>query len=224
MTICNTLNVKLCNLQPNILKSEIKNDTEVTLNFSLKLIENEANDQVSRIHKALSNGSSAHTKSSKTKLSKMIQLGGSNPFYLVLNQHKAIHELTSKLQELANKVSHDGLGKPVKPADTFRKVMSKCNNLDLVIMLTNNEIKGVIKGIRSLENIRILLKRNTKKDSCQEGEFPNLLRLLISAGLPLMKYILTPLDKKSFVTIRINSSSVGDRYSYSGQNSLIGDE
>ena len=52
MTICNTLNVKLCNLQPNILKSEIKNDTEVTLNFSLKLIENEANDQVSRIHKA----------------------------------------------------------------------------------------------------------------------------------------------------------------------------
>ena len=47
MTICNTLNVKLCNLQPNILKSEIKNDTEVTLNFSLKLIESEANDETS---------------------------------------------------------------------------------------------------------------------------------------------------------------------------------
>ena len=154
----------------------------------------------------------------------MIQLRGSNPFYLVLNQHKAIYELTSKLQELANKFSPDRLGKPVKPADTFRKMMSKCNNLDSVLMLTNNEIKGVIKGIRSLENIRILLKRNTKKDICQEGEFPNPLRLLISASLPLMKYVLIPLAKNSFVTIRINNSSIGDRYSYSGQNSLIGDE
>ena len=53
MTICNTLNVKLSNLQPNILKSEIKNDTEVTLNFSLKLIENETNDETSFRHKLL---------------------------------------------------------------------------------------------------------------------------------------------------------------------------
>ena len=40
MTHYNTLNVKLSNLQPNRLKSGIKNGTEVTLNVSLNLIGN----------------------------------------------------------------------------------------------------------------------------------------------------------------------------------------
>ena len=34
----NILNVKLSNLQPNKLKSEIKNDTEVTLKLSLNVV------------------------------------------------------------------------------------------------------------------------------------------------------------------------------------------
>ena len=37
------------------------------------------------------------------------------------------------------------------------------------ITLTNNEIKGIIKVIRSLENRGILFKRTTRKNSSQEG-------------------------------------------------------
>ena len=36
MTQCNTLNVKLSNLQFNNLKSEIKNDTKVALKFFIE--------------------------------------------------------------------------------------------------------------------------------------------------------------------------------------------
>ena len=39
------------------------------------------------------------------------------------------------------------------------------------ITLTNNEIKDIIKLIKSLENRRILLKGTTRKITGQEGEF-----------------------------------------------------
>ena len=84
----NTLNVNLSNSQLNKLKSGIKNGTKVTLNSSSNLIRN-CNDetnfshillltdtQVSKIRKAFANASSANIKFSKTKLSKIVQLGG----------------------------------------------------------------------------------------------------------------------------------------------------
>ena len=72
MTQYNTLNVKLSNSQLNILKSGIKNGTEVTLkifsnvvgdsndenNFPHKLLL--TNKQVSKLCKAFANGSSAN--------------------------------------------------------------------------------------------------------------------------------------------------------------------
>ena len=39
------------------------------------------------------------------------------------------------------------------------------------ITLTNNEIKDIIKLIKTLENRRILLKGTTRKVTSQEGEF-----------------------------------------------------
>ena len=64
------------------------------------------------------------------------------------------------------------------------------------ITLTKNEIKDIMKVIRSLENRGILLKGTTKKLTSQEGGFLNFLRPLMTAGLPLMKSVLTPLTKK----------------------------
>ena len=49
--------------------------------------------------------------------------------------------------------------------------------------------------IKSLQNTRILLKGITRKISSQEGGFLNFLRPLMTAGLPLMKTVLTPLAK-----------------------------
>ena len=65
--------------------------------------------------------------------------------------------------------------------------------MDSGIILTNNEIKDIIKVIRTLEDRRILYKGTTTKSSRQEGGFLSFLRLLISAALPLMKNLLTPL-------------------------------
>ena len=61
------------------------------------------------------------------------------------------------------------------------------------IALTNNEIKDIMKVITSLENRGILLKETTTKITSQEGEFLIFLRPLMTAGLPLMKSLLTTL-------------------------------
>ena len=52
-----------------------------------------------------------------------------------------------------------------------------------------------MKVIKSLENRGILLKGTTRKIISQEGGFLNFLRPLMTAGLPLMKNVLTSLAK-----------------------------
>ena len=85
MTQCNTLNVKLSNLQFNKLKLGIKNgtkvissnvvgDSNVENNFPHKLLV--TNTQVLRLCKAFANNSSANIKSSKTQLDIIGQSGG----------------------------------------------------------------------------------------------------------------------------------------------------
>ena len=49
MTIYNTLNVKLSDLQLNTLKSGIKNGTEVTLNLSSN-VTGDSNDEANFLH------------------------------------------------------------------------------------------------------------------------------------------------------------------------------
>ena len=62
------------------------------------------------------------------------------------------------------------------------------------ITLKDNEIKD-IKVIKSLDNRGILFKRTSTNITSQEGGFLNFLRSLMTAGLPLMKNIFTPLAK-----------------------------
>ena len=62
--------------------------------------------------------------------------------------------------------------------------------------LTNNEIKDVMKVIKSLDNREILLKENNRKITSQEGRFLNFFRPLITTGLPLMENFLAPLARR----------------------------
>ena len=66
-------------------------------------------------------------------------------------------------------------------------------------ILTNNEIIDIMKVIKFLENRGILLKGTTTKITSQEGRFLNFIRLLMTAGLPLMKSALTPLAKSVLI-------------------------
>ena len=87
------------------------------------------------------------------------------------------------------------------------------------ITWTNNEIKEIVKVIKSLENTAILLKETSTKSSSQERGFLDFLRLLMADALPLMKSVLT--TWKLFVTIRITGKNVSSSWSYLKENLWI---
>ena len=74
--------------------------------------------------------------------------------------------------------------------------------------LTNNEMKDIIKVIRSLENRGILLKETTKRISSQEGGFLNFLIPLMTSGLPLMKNVLIPLAISILVPLGLTTAAL----------------
>ena len=59
------------------------------------------------------------------------------------------------------------------------------------ITLTDNERTDIMKVIKYLENRGILLKRTTRKITSQESGYLNFLILLMTAGLPSIKGVLT---------------------------------
>ena len=61
--------------------------------------------------------------------------------------------------------------------------------------------------IMCLENRIILLKGTTKKISSQERGFLNHLRPILSAGLPLINNVLTPLAKSSLVSLGLTAAA-----------------
>ena len=63
------------------------------------------------------------------------------------------------------------------------------------VTITNNGIKDSKTVIKSLESKGVLLKGITRKITSQEEGFLNFLRPLITAGIPLIRNVLTPLAK-----------------------------
>ena len=74
------------------------------------------------------------------------------------------------------------------------------------ITLRNNEVKDVVKVIRTLESRGILLNRTTSIVCSQEGGLLNFLGSLIRTGLPLLKSVLTPLAKGLKAALAIDTS------------------
>ena len=73
------------------------------------------------------------------------------------------------------------------------------------ITLTNNQIKDIMKVIKSLENRVILLKENTKKMTGQEGGFLNFLIPLMAADLPLVKNVLNSFAKSILIPLGLST-------------------
>ena len=75
-----------------------------------------------------------------------------------------------------------------------KRVRNKHSSIaDSGVTLINNEIKDIVKVIRSLENTGILFKGTTRKISSQKGGFINFLKPLISVVLSLIRNVLAPL-------------------------------
>ena len=169
----------MSNSQLNMLKSAIKNRTEVTLNLSSNLVGNSNDEtnfpqkllltdtQVSKIRKAFGNGSSANTKFSKTHFSKMIQSGRILDellvFYTISNfssKKRSIKKgisLAPKLApKLAEKATEYYINKGINEINK-KFTSSKCSWITLIDI----EIKDT-KVIKSLKNRGILLKETTR--------------------------------------------------------------
>ena len=142
--------------------------------------------QVSKICKAFANGSSANMKLRKTQLSNILQLAG------VLRDIPIFGNILSVAATKGTYIARN-LGKYFldKQIDRFSKEYITGPG----IALTSNEIKDNMKVIKFLENREILLKGTDRKITSQEGGFLNFLRLLMTAGLPLVKSVHTLLAK-----------------------------
>ena len=73
--------------------------------------------------------------------------------------------------------------------------------------LTNNETKDIMKVIKPLENKGILLKGTTRKITSQEGGFLNFLKPLMTAGLLLMKNVLTSLANSVLIPLGLSAAA-----------------
>ena len=94
----------------------------------------------------------------------------------------------------------------------------------MVKKLKKDKTKDILKIFRSLENRGILLKATNRKITSQERKFLNFLRSLMSAGLPLMKRVLTPLTRSVLLPLGPTAGMAATDAlfkSYSGTTALI---
>ena len=167
------------NLSSNLIGSS--NDKT---NFPHKLLLTDT--QVSKIRTVFANGSSANIKLSKTQLSKIVQLGG------VLGDIPIFGNILSSVAEKGTDIARN-LGEKILDKQIDR--VNKEYILGSGITLTINEMRDIMKVIKSLENREISLKRTTRKIASQDGGFLNFFRPLMTAGLPLIKSVLPPIAK-----------------------------
>ena len=128
--------------------------------------------QVSKISKVFANGSSANIKFSKPQLSQMIQSGGfltdiSSVTSTLDNIFKFAFKVKNSYSNEISNISH----KKFKIIDKNLVVDARLNligkkmkeKFSSGIILTNNEIKDIMKVIKSLENRGTFLKGTTTK-------------------------------------------------------------
>ena len=124
-------------------------------NFPHKLLL--TNTQVSNLRKAFANNSSADIKLSKTQLSKMIQSGGFLGRLLGPLLKTGLPLMKSVIKLLAKSVLIPlGLTAAASAADVgiHKKILGAGNNITLII--SNDEIKDIIKIVKSLEDSGLL--------------------------------------------------------------------
>ena len=168
----NSLNVKLSNSQLNKLKSAIKNESKVVLRLSSNMIGDSddkinfphelllTNRQVANLRKAFANYLSTDIKLSKTQLSKMIQSGGFLGRLLGPLLKTGLPLMKNVIKPLAKSVLIPvGLTAAASAADAgiHKKILGSGTT---TLIISNDEMKGIISIVKSLEDSGLLLKRS----------------------------------------------------------------
>ena len=132
--------------------------------------------QVANLRKAFANHTSIDIKLSKTQLTKMIQLGGFLGRLLGLLLKTGLPLMKSEIQPLAKSVLIPlGLTAAALAGDAgiHKKILGYGHNTTLIT--SNDEIKDILKIVKSLENSGLLLEgvsetiKNEAKE--QKGDF-----------------------------------------------------
>ena len=196
----NSLNVKLSNSQLNQFKSALKNEAEVVLRLSSNMIGDDesnfphklllTNRQVANLSKAFANHLSADIKLSKTQLFKMLQSGEFLGRLLGPLLKTGLPLITNVIKPLAKNISILlGLtaAASATSAGIHKKILESGHNNNTTLTVSNNEIEGIIKIVKSLEDSGLLLKgvtgiaHNEVKE--QKGGFLSMLLGLLGASL-----------------------------------------
>ena len=165
--------------------------------FNVKL----PNSQFKKLKSGVKNGTEVSLNSS----SKVI--GDSNnrtnfPYKLLLTaslirKFQGFVKFFANLSSANIKFSKPPLSKMIQPGEILA---------DLLVVIPQ------VMFLRKLENRGILLKGPTRKFTSEEGGFFNFLRPLISAGLPLMKNLLSPSAKNVLIPLGLTAAASATDY------------
>ena len=217
MTQYNSLNVRLSNSQLSKLKSTTKNETDIVLRISSNMVGNSGdntnfphellltNRQVANPRKAFANPLSTDIKFSKAQLSKMIQSGGflGKPFGPLLKTGLPL--MKSVIKPLAKSVLVPlGLTAAASAADAgiHKKILGSGerpldlalpHNNNTTLIISNDEMDGTLKIVKSLEDSGVLIKGVTEtiQNEAKEQRGGFLGRLLGTLGASLLGDLLT---------------------------------
>ena len=181
MTQYNNLNLKLSNSQLNKSKSAIENETELVLRLSWNMVGDSGdktnfphellltNRQVANLHKAFADKSSTDIKLSKTQMSKMIQSGGFFGGLLGPLLKAGLPLMKNVIKPLAKIVLIPlGLTAAASAADAgIHKIIlgsgnHPSHNNNTILMKSNDEMKDIIRIVKSLEDSALSLKGVSK--------------------------------------------------------------
>ena len=208
MTQYNSLNEKLSNSQLNKLKSAIKNETVVVLRLSSNMIGNSddntnfphelllTNRQVANLRKAFAKNTSTDIMLSKTQLSKMIQSGGFLGRLLSPLLRTGLPLMKSVIKPLAKSVLVPlGLAAAALATDAgiHKKTLGPGHNNNTTLIISNDEMDGILEIVKSLEDSGILLKgvSETIQNEAKEQRGGFLSMLLGTLGASLIGDLLT---------------------------------
>ena len=196
--------IQLSNSQLNKVKSEIKNDTEVTLSFSSNVISNSndktnfphklllSNTQVSRLSKTFVNNSSATIKLAKTQLSKIRQSGGFLGRLLGSLRKAGLHLMKNVLKKLAEIVLIP-LGLTAAASATDMAIQMKIHKIRTTLIISIKEIDDVMKIVKSLKESSLLIKGDSEtiENEPKEQKVGFLSMLLGKLGASLLGNLIT---------------------------------
>ena len=204
----NSLNVKLSNSQLNRLKSAIKNETDVVLRLSSNMIGNTddntnfphelllTNRQVANLRKAFAENSLTDIMLSKTQLSKMIQSGRFLGRLLGPLLRTGLPLMKSVIKPLAKNILVPlGLTAAASATDAgiHEKILRSGHNNNTTLIISNDEMDGILKIVKSCEDSGVLLKgvSETIQNEAKERRGGFLSILLGTLGASLLGDLLT---------------------------------